>query len=331
MITQKNFSLNQGNSKPICSIVIRAYNEEQHIGKLLTGITQQSIKDLEIILVDSGSTDATVAIASRFPVEIIHIHPDEFTFGYALNEGIKNAQGEYIVIASAHVYPVYPDWIKQLLSPFLDPKIALTYGKQRGNHDSVFPERQIFAHWFPEASVANQSHPFCNNANAAIRRSLWEKHPYNESLTGLEDLEWANWAIKKGYLLAYVAEAEIVHIHHEIPKAVYNRYRREAMAFKQIFPEEHFGFWDFLRLYSSNVFSDSWHALKDGMLFTNIKNILWFRFMQFWGTYRGYQQTGPINPSLRQTFYYPREFHSGREKSSRDLSPIDYREEDEIV
>jgi len=53
---------NSKTGKPTCSIVIRAFNEEQHIGKLLTGILQQTIQDREIILVDSGSTDATPEI-----------------------------------------------------------------------------------------------------------------------------------------------------------------------------------------------------------------------------------------------------------------------------
>ncbi|WP_200895198.1 MULTISPECIES: glycosyltransferase [unclassified Methanosarcina] len=44
------------------SIIIRCYNEEEHIGRLLSGITPQTVKDVEIILVDSGSTDATLSI-----------------------------------------------------------------------------------------------------------------------------------------------------------------------------------------------------------------------------------------------------------------------------
>ena len=69
------------------SIVVRARNEEEHIGKLLFGIMQQTIKDPEIILVDSGSTDGTLAVASQFPVKIVHIHPKDFTFGRSLNHG----------------------------------------------------------------------------------------------------------------------------------------------------------------------------------------------------------------------------------------------------
>ena len=49
-----------------CSIVIRANNEERHIGRLLQGIAGQTIPGIEIILVDSGSTDRTVEIAKRF-------------------------------------------------------------------------------------------------------------------------------------------------------------------------------------------------------------------------------------------------------------------------
>ncbi len=294
-------------SLPCCSIVIRAYNEEKHIGRLLEGIMQQSEQNFEIILVDSGSTDATVAIARRYPVQVVHLQPHEFTFGRALNVGIAQARGEFIVMASAHVYPVYPDWLTRLLAPFADPQIALTYGKQRGDRRTKFSEHQIFARWFPEQSNLRQEHPFCNNANAAIRRALWVEHPYDETLTGLEDLAWAKWALSQGYLLAYVAEAEIVHVHEETPRKVFNRYRREAMAFKRLYPEAHFSLWDFGRLFAANVSSDVYHAARQGVLWGNLSSIFWFRLMQFWGTYRGYRMAqSPLTDQLRQTFYYPR-------------------------
>src|SRR5574339_612705 len=120
------------------SIVIRAYNEERHIGRLLEGIRQQTLRDPEIIVVDSGSTDRTVAVAESFGARVVHIPPAEFTFGRSLNLGIQAATGELIVIASAHVYPVYPDWLASLLRPFADPNIALTYGKQRGPSTARF-------------------------------------------------------------------------------------------------------------------------------------------------------------------------------------------------
>ncbi len=308
------------------SIVIRAYNEERHIGRLLEGIAQQNLGETEIILVDSGSTDATLEIARRYALRVVHIQPDEFTFGRSLNRGIAASQGEIIVIASAHIYPVYPDWLERLLAPFSDPQVALAYGKQRGNATAKFSEGQIFARWYPESSDLQQAHPFCNNANAAIRRSLWQLHLYDESLSGLEDLDWAHWAVGEGYRLAYVAEAEVIHVHNETPRAVYNRYRREAMAFKRIFPQEHFGLRDFLRLSLSNIFSDMWYAARQGVLLRSLGSIFWFRLMQFWGTYQGYRHLGPLTWQLRQTFYYPRGIAPTGQAAARNVEPIRYNE-----
>jgi rhamnosyltransferase len=159
-----------------CSIVIRAYNEEKHIGRLLEGIRQQTVKDAEIILVDSGSTDETVSIAESFGARIVRIPSEEFTFGRSLNFGIQAATREFIVIASAHVHPVYPDWLEGLLRPFGDERVALTYGKQRGPDSAKYPEQQVYHQWYPDASKPDQPTAFCNNANAAILRSLWEKN-----------------------------------------------------------------------------------------------------------------------------------------------------------
>ena len=179
---------------PRASIIIRAFNEAQHIGRLLDGIQKQTEQDVEIILVDSGSTDDTVAIAQKYPVKVVTIRPEEFTFGCSLNLGIAQAAGEFVVMASAHVYPVDENWIKNLLSPFEDAEVALSYGAQRGADTTKFSEHQHFYEWFPAESNFIQEHPFCNNANAAIRRALWEQHPYDETLTGLEDIAWASWA-----------------------------------------------------------------------------------------------------------------------------------------
>ncbi len=55
---------------------------------------EQTIKEVDIILVDSGSTDATVAIASQFPVTILHIDPEDFSFGRSLNLGCAAAKKE---------------------------------------------------------------------------------------------------------------------------------------------------------------------------------------------------------------------------------------------
>ena len=76
----------------------------------------------------------------------------------------------------------------------------------------------------------------------------------------MEDLEWAVWASGEGNKVAYVAEAEIVHLHDESFQQVYNRYRREAIGLKRIRPEESFRLVDFLRLVVSR------QSLRDQVL-----------------------------------------------------------------
>ncbi len=308
------------------SVIIRAYNEEQHIGRLLEGIKRQTLREMEVVLVDSGSTDATVTVAQGYGAKVVHIRPQDFTFGRSLNLGIAAASHPIIAIASAHVYPVYPDWLERLTAPLADPQVALAYGKQRGAAGSKFSEHQVFARWFPDAPAPRQPHPFCNNANAAIRRSLWEQRPYDETLTGLEDLDWSRWAQAQGHAIAYVPEAEIIHIHNETPRGVRNRYQREAMAFKRIYPEAHFNLYDFARMTTSNIFFDLYHAARERVLLKSAASIFWFRTAQFWGTYQGYRRAAEWSWNLRQTFYYPRGAVADP-APERDVPPIRYNQD----
>jgi rhamnosyltransferase len=306
--------------------VIRSFNEEQHIGRLLSGIAQQTITDVEIILVDSGSTDATVAIASKFPVRVLHISPEEFSFGRSLNLGCRAATREFIVLASAHVYPLYDDWLEKLLQPFEAHNVCLSYGKQRGGPTTKYSEHQVFAQWFRDESVPRQNHPFCNNANAAIRRDTWEAMPYDEQLTGLEDLAWASQALRDGRDISYVASAEVAHIHDETPLNVYNRYRREAMAYKSIFPDDRFALRDCVKLATANIASDYYHAWHDGVLKENLVSIPVFRGCQFFGAYRGQTRREPMTNQLKKTFYYPRRFTrtAPDDRSTAERRVIDY-------
>jgi len=307
---------------PKVSIIVRCYNEEAHIGRLLSGIMQQDGEPPEIIVVDSGSTDATLSIVRQYPAKILTIDKDDFSFGHSLNVGCEAATGEILVFASAHVYPLYSDWLQHLLQPFESDRVACVYGRQSGNDTTKFSEHQVFARWFPEQSDMNQDHPFCNNANAAVRRSVWERFRYDETLTGLEDIAWARQAQSAGFRVAYKADAEVVHVHEETNQQVLNRYRREAIAMKAIFPHEKFSFKKFIKMFLKNAFNDARLAAQRGVFWENISSILSFRLMQFWGTYRGYAQHGAVSKALRQKFYYP---HDGEKVADFNFRPASDR------
>ncbi|MFC2063890.1 glycosyltransferase family 2 protein [Chloroflexota bacterium] len=311
-----------------CSIVIRAYNEEEHISRLFQGIQEQTLKNVQIVLVDSGSTDKTVQIAEKYGAQVISITPAEFTFGRSLNRGISAALADYVVIVSAHCFPVFPDWLEQILIPFKDDQVVLCYGKQRGGATNKFSEHQFFRKYFPDISMPRQNQPYSHNANAAIRRRIWELHPYNEDLTGLEDLAWSSWVLQQGYSISYSAEAEIIHAHDEGPLQTYNRYMREAVAMKQILPQSRFSFWNFLRLWTSSTISDLLHARREGVFSRNFSSILWYRLIQYWGTYRGYSYSGNVDASLHQAFYYPPGILAEKTPAPRPVHPIVYVKKD---
>lgn len=316
-------------SSPCASIVIRCYNEREHIGKLLYGIEQQTFDDYELIFVDSGSTDGTLEIANQYePEDIVHIPPEKFSFGRALNWGCEAATGEFCVFISAHCYPKRIDWLEQLLRKFDDDEVALVYGKQRGGETTKFSERQIFRRWFPEKDIDYQLTPFANNANAAIRREVWKEFPYDEELTGLEDLDWGKRVKHNGYEISYASEAEIIHVHDESPREIYNRYRREAIAHKEIIPDQSFSFRDFLGGLIRNTVADYRAALRGGKFWHNLGSIPSFRFLQFWGTYRGFKYDDTVPERLRRRFYYPDENgypdDSEQETNTEKAPAIDY-------
>lgn len=306
------------------SIVIRCFNEERGIARLLSGIAAQTLQPDQVVVVDSGSTDRTLDIARRHGVDIHTIDPAEFSFGRSLNRGITQARGELVVFASAHVYPVYDTWLDHLTRPFRDPAIALAYGRQVGGPTTPYSESQILATWFPAESSVSQEHAFANNANAAIRRSEWAAAPYDEDLTGLEDLDWAAKAMDRGKAIAYVAEAPVVHLHDERFSQTLNRYRREAIAHRRIFNDPRMGGLEATRLLLANVASDYVHAARDRRLLGNLISIPRFRLAQFMGTYQGFAQHGEVPTELRRRFYYPRGIRRAAPEASKIGSPIAY-------
>lgn len=297
------------------ALVVRALNEGAHIGRLLDAAQSQTVPPDRIILVDSGSTDDTVKIAQAHGAEVVRISPADFSFGRALNLGGKHASEDLLVFASAHVYPIDDRWLERLVAPFDDQDVALTYGGQTGDERTQFSEFQVMRRWFPDVSDPDQRHPFCNNANCAVRRIVWEELPYDEELTGLEDLDWANRARVRGHRLAYVADATVIHVHEESFAQTVNRYRREAIAHKRLFGDQRMGALEAGALFVANVLRDCAAATLEGELLANATSIPRFRAAQFWGSYQGFRQSGNVEAALKRRFYYPNGFRAAKKQT----------------
>lgn len=294
-----------GDTAPTVSAVIRAYNEGRNIGRLLEGFAQQTVRPDEVVVVDSGSTDDTVAIARNAGCRVVHIAKEEFSFGRALNRGCSAATGDILLFASAHVYPVYNTYVEHMVDAFRRDRVAIAYGRQVGDERTKFSESRILLQWFPNRNVWDQDHPFSNNANAAVLRSVWQQSPYDETLTGLEDLDFAKKTLARGYKIAYVADAPVVHVHDENWRIIRNRYRREAMAYARIVEGSKMSLRTAAGLALSNIAGDYRDAARVGRLRGNLISIPLFRSAQFIGAFEGFRSPDQASARLLERFYYP--------------------------
>ena len=134
--------------------------------------------------------------------------------------------------------------------------------------------------------------------------------------------------MEEGYEISYVAEAEVIHTHKETYKQVMNRYKREAIAMKQILPNSQFSFWHFIQMWLKQSLSDLNQARRENVLFKQMRSIIQFRLMQYWGTYRGFHYSGIINQHLHKSFYYPPQILDEKTSKPRPVIPINYTDGD---
>jgi threonine dehydrogenase-like Zn-dependent dehydrogenase/GT2 family glycosyltransferase len=287
------------------SIVIRTLNEEKHLGKLLESIQQQTYKAWEIILVDSGSKDSTLDIARRYTPNIYHIPQEEFTFGRSLNLGCSNASGRYLAFASAHVCPLNNTWLSNLIRPFEDPSNGMVYGRQRGVASSRISEERDLERLFGSSSKILIDEALGNNGNAAIRKDLWLDQPFDETLTGLEDIDWARKIQQKEYRVYYAADAAVHHIHEESLRQVYRRAFREGVAYRRIFPGFRLDKADLLKGMAYNIAADALYGVRRRKPLRKIVQIPATRIAGHTGLWRGLHHHDKLSRELLVKLYYP--------------------------
>lgn len=291
------------------SIVIRTYNEGKWLGAALEAVAAQDTGPYacEVVIVDSGSTDDTLKIAQAFACRITHIKKSDFTFGRSLNIGCEAARGRYLVFISGHCIPVGKRWLQDLLKPLDDGVCVYTYGRQVGrNGITKFSEEQLFRKYFPDCSAIPQEDFFCNNANSALLKSVWSQHPFDEAVTGLEDMALAKQLVLQGLKIGYVADAAVTHIHEETWSKVKTRYEREAVALQEIMPEVQIGFADFVRYTLAGIMHDWGSALDQRVFWKEAGGIVMFRFNQFWGAYQGNNNHRKLSQRRKDRYFYPR-------------------------
>lgn len=199
------------NKSPTVSIIIRTKNEERWIAACLRAVRKQRYQNYEIVLVDNHSTDKTVQKASPFDVKLVNI--DAFKPGLAINNGIRASRGEVLVCLSGHCIPVDEYWLENLIVDLQDPQVAGVYGRQQPmSFSSPFDKRDLMLVFGLDRKVQTKD-SFFHNANSAFRREFWEKFPFDEEMTNIEDRVWGRQVIQAGYQIVYQPEASVYHYH----------------------------------------------------------------------------------------------------------------------
>lgn len=203
------------------SIVIRTKNEARFLEETLRRLRGQDFYgECETVIVDSGSTDATLDIAKNYDVRVLEIPQKEFSYGRSLNIGAENSRGRFIVNLSAHAWPVDEKWLSNLVSGFSDYGVGAVYGRQLSNggmnpfealkNDQFFGSQEIT---FNNKHKRRQAEPHFSNSNSAVRKTVWEKLKFDENVGWAEDILWQEEVMSLGFSVVYVPAAVVSHTH----------------------------------------------------------------------------------------------------------------------
>ena len=227
---QRAARLNNSPSEKV-SIVIPTLNAGPLFRDVLEGIRRQKFsRDLELLIVDSGSTDETLKLAWADGAKIIEIDPQTFNHGASRNNGIENTRGDIAVLLTQDAVPGDENLISNLVRPFEDPEVAGCYGRQVPRPEADVLTTRKLNEWLTgglqsrivwieeveayEALTPFQRYSFCNfdNVCSAVRKSVWKEIPFPARNFG-EDIAWGMQAIEQGWKIAYEPAAWVVHSH----------------------------------------------------------------------------------------------------------------------
>ena len=217
------------------SVLMPTWQGAEFLGRVLEALAHQDLAlPWELRVIDSGSTDATLAIlaehAERFPVPlwVESIDQVEFDHGDTRNRLAADSAGDLLVFLTQDAIPERGDWLSQLAANFVDERVAAAYCRNVPR-----PDAQVLTRLFsaadpgyrargelvrlPErgAELGPEERRLLYNFNdvaSAIRREVWERHPFPRTSFG-EDVLMARALLEAGWSIAYDASATVEHSH----------------------------------------------------------------------------------------------------------------------
>lgn len=200
----------------VVDIIVGVKNEEEHIERCIRSLMDQTIRDINILVVDGLSADATRDIVGRLMGEDPRIKlftNERETISSGRNIGLSAATSEYVAYLDGHAY-VDGDWLELLYTTFKDYEgkcklggVGSTYASPPD--DSSFGKtvaccvQTAFGGLGTSFTEEEEVHQVNTVAFAMYRRSTLERETvcYDEDMTHCEDTDFNYQLVKKGYVL----------------------------------------------------------------------------------------------------------------------------------
>lgn len=230
---------------PRVSVVIPVLNARPWLPALLSALqSQQPVPPLEIILVDSGSTDGTENEASQCP--LVRILPiKKFSHGGARNLGVRAARGDYIALLTQDACPADDHWLAFLVQALHETSAVAVYARQVPRAEANPMEQFFLADRFPPGprvvrtarpgQVLLQEHVFFSNVAALIRRDILLQFPFDEELIMSEDQQFSRDVMQAGYAVVYEPSACVIHSHNYSLGVCLRRYFDSVYSLRKLF------------------------------------------------------------------------------------------------
>lgn len=228
---------------PTASVAIPVRNGGPLFAEVLEAVAAQQVdRPVELVVIDSGSTDGSVELATRHGARVEQLPNAEFNHGDTRNALMELATGDHVAFLTQDSEPAHRGWLAALLSGFaLADDVALVFGPQRPRREASAMVRReltdLFAR-FGEARVdrgAAELGPatFFSSANGAVARWAWERVPFRP-VAYAEDQVLARDVLAAGLAKAYVPEAAVIHSHDLPPVQAFRRYFADFRALAEV-------------------------------------------------------------------------------------------------
>jgi len=218
-------------AEPPISIILRSFNEGWALRDTLRALTAQNYRNWELIAFDSGSSDGSVELIRRAnPRHFVEILPHEYRPGRVLNRGMELARSDRVIFLNADATPQDSNWLEPLVSALADPQVAAVFGRQVPRPDCEPAFARDYERCFGADRESVRWDNFFSMVSSGLRRDVWARRGFRETLQYSEDDEYSRWCRAEGYRIRYCPSSVAMHSHNYTPRQAYKRSFGEAWA-----------------------------------------------------------------------------------------------------